>query len=214
MRKHSKAPIFNTDILHLSISMGGVFTIISLIFINFIIGQFVFETKIVVLLLAIFIFLLSIFSVAMSFHSPKVQKICFGLLLVPLFIIGLNYNNIQKNTIDSEYTVIDKRLINSYSNINQTQIYKEFLANKENGDLKSLKIYKNNIDDYLSITAEQAMNLQLFYSSVKNEKIRSKLDSIFEDKLVTKSEFVDFQKFVSNLNLTPQEIAMITVVSK
>jgi hypothetical protein len=186
--------VFYTGLGHLAfgVSFGAVFMIVFGIIINF----------------------CSNFLLTTSFCSKKIKVIVFSLVMLPLLVFATQTNEIKMGAIDNAYTKIDDKLINSYSGIVETAMYKNFLVDKGNRDLKALRLYKNNINNYLSISSEQAMNLKLFYTSVTNKEMRAKLDEIFKDKLVTKSEFVNFQKFVYNLDLTPQEVSMLALVSK
>lgn len=217
MNTNSSNKIFNNDILPLSLSMGLAFSIISTFALYMYIGYLVFNVSIALIFMTtimLALFLYSIYLLSVSFNSSKIQKIVFFALLSPLFFISFNYKNIQTNAINSAYNSVQESMLNSYSGISTTTMYKTFLIDKENRDLKALEMYRNNMDNYLSITSEQSMNLKLFYTSVNNREMRAKLDSIFEDNLITKSEFVEFQNFVYNLKLTPQEASMMALVSK
>lgn len=217
MSTNQSNKIFDADTLVLALPMGSVFAVVSIFLLYIYTGQFVLSTGLSIIVPTIFflaLFLYSIYLLSVSFNSSKIQKIVFLVLLSPLFFIVLNYKDIQIKAINSAYNSVQESMLNSYSGISNTVIYKNFLIDKENRDLKALEMYRNNMDNYLSITSEQAMNLKLFYTSVNNQEMRSKLDSIFEDNLITKSEFVDFQNFVYNLKLTPQEVAMIALVSR
>lgn len=193
--------------------------ILSLTFIILFLGPIslkfnIFDLSVIVVCIALYLMSISYFSILLSSLKLKKFVICFGILLTPLFVIGLNYNNIKTSTIKSRYELIDEKLIESYSEIVNTEMYKNFLIDKENRNLKALEMYRNNMDNYLSVTSEQAMILKLFYTSVNNEQIKSNLNIIFKDNLITKNEFADFQNFVYSLDLTATELSMIALLYK
>lgn len=143
----------------------------------------------------------------------------FRTFITGFFAIFIGYcvvqnNDIKNNAIDREYSKIDTKMTKSYAGIVDTQMYKEFLAAKKQRNVTQLNDYKENIKNYNSITAEQIMNLKLFYSSISSNDVKNKIDDMFNDKLVTETEYTQFQTYIANADLKDTSLALLSIVSR
>lgn len=182
-------------------------------------------------------FMFGITLIGIGTEAPIVY-ICFGLLLgfsfllisqgtksliilmAILYFACISFFVIQKKDIEEwfvkdNYELLNSRIINKYSDIQENNLYKEFLIDKNANNKNKLKYYKDNIDEYVSINAEKVMELKMFYTMTNNKEIRSKLDDIFKDGLVSIKEYEEFKKYVYRLDLSKEkEPALLSILSK
>jgi hypothetical protein len=139
----------------------------------------------------------------------------FSFLVMSLIIGGVfAQKNLQDIYVTTTYRSLDSLMIKSYAGIVDTPIYKEFLTDKNNGNISKLAEYDKNISRYLSIESEKVMQLKLFYTVTNNKDIHTQLDKVFEDGLVNKVEYEQFKIFVYQLPLNTNEQAMFTMIQQ
>lgn len=131
------------------------------------------------------------------------------------FFFVIQKKDIEEWFVKDNYELLNSRMINKYSDMQENNLYKEFLIDKNANNKNKLKYYKENIDEYVSINAEKVMELKMFYTMTNNKEIRSKLDDIFKDGLVSVKEYEEFKKYVYKLDLSKEkEPALLSILSK
>lgn len=152
--------------------------------------------------------------ILMSVPTTIFRIIVGGLALFFVAYCFVQKESIKDSAIDSAYSKINTKMITSYAGVVDTQMYKEFLVDKADRNVVKYNDYKDNIKNYNSISAEQIMNLKLFYSSISNTDVKNKIDDMFKDKLVTESEYAQFQTYIAQADLKDTSLALISVVKR
>jgi hypothetical protein len=212
MNNNRSFEAFDFQVIILSVVFIGmaVFTVLTAV------GKFAFDNNISnYLFLALgFIILTVSFGLLLSIPKYKVLNIilisifvCFTALTfikkesIKAWFVGFNYSNVEQSMLAGTADVLD------------TPIYKEFLMDKNNRNVNRLKEYQNNPKQYTSINIEQVTNLRMFYASINNNDIKTKLNNMFNDNIVTQAEYADFQKFIATTNLDDKEVALLSIVT-
>lgn len=120
--------------------------------------------------------------------------------------------NIQKFYVSGLYDKVNTSMINSYSGIIETPVYKSFLIDKNNNDASKIKEYRSNISSYTSINPEKVMQLKILYTATSNKEIHNKLDLVFSDGLVNNTEYDEFKTFVYQLPLNAKDQSLFTMI--
>lgn len=150
----------------------------------------------------------------LSLKNTIVNFILIAYFIASTVFFVTSIDKIQLWSLKNGYSSINKEMIKSYENITETAMYKEFLINKENNNVEKYKLYRNHINDYISIDSKKVMELKLFYSSIQNKDITKKLDEIFQDDLVTITEYDEFKSFIYKVKLTSKESSLISIIQK
>jgi len=180
------------------------------------VGKLAFDNNISNYLFLIFSFIIltSSFVILLSVKKYKI----LNLLLIAAFVSFTGLTFIKKDDIkawyvDFSYSNVEKSMLAGSPDISNTSIYKEFLVDKNNRNIDKLKEYQRNSKQYTSINLEQVTNLKLLYTAIGNNVIKTKLDNMFEDNIVTQAEYIHFQQFIANKNLDDKEVALLSIVA-
>lgn len=199
------------------IIFGLIFLAMSTFTIFVAIGQFAFNSNISNYLFLLLGFLMLTVTVCLFLGLPKNKSLnaiiiaAFAIFSLSLFI---NKEDIKSWFVDENYSSVSKAMINGNDMVIETAMYNQFLIDKKNKNVERLKEYLDNPSQYSSINLEQVMNLKLFHSSTKNNDIKMKLDDMFKDKIVTKLEYSNFQKFIANHSIDSKELALLSMINK
>lgn len=199
------------------IIFGLIFLAMSTFTIFVAIGQFAFNSNISNYLFLLLGFLMLTVTVCLFLGVPKNKSLnaiiiaSFAIFSLSLFI---NKEDIKSWFVDENYSSVSKAMINGNDMVIETAMYNQFLIDKKNKNVERLKEYLDNPSQYSSINLEQVMNLKLFHSSTKNNDIKMKLDDMFKDKIVTKLEYSNFQKFIANHSIDSKELALLSMINK
>lgn len=150
----------------------------------------------------------------MSVPTTTFRIIVGGLALFFVAYCFVQKESIKDSAIDHAYSNINTKMITSYAGVVDTQMYKDFLVDKADRNVVKYNDYKDNIKNYNSISAEQIMNLKLFYSSISNTDVKNKIDDMFKDKLVTEAEYAQFQTYIAQADLKDTSLALLSVVNR
>ena len=199
------------------IIFGLIFLAMSTFTIFVAIGQFAFNSNISNYLFLLLGFLMLTVTVCLFLGVPKNKPLnaiiiaAFAIFSLSLFI---NKEDIKSWFVDENYSSVSKAMINGNDMVIETAMYNQFLIDKKNKNVERLKEYLDNPSQYSSINLEQVMNLKLFHSSTKNNDIKMKLDDMFKDKIVTKLEYSNFQKFIANHSIDSKELSLLSMINK
>ena len=199
------------------IIFGLIFLAMSTFTIFVAIGQFAFNSNISNYLFLLLGFLMLTVTVCLFLGVPKNKPLnaiiiaAFAIFSLSLFI---NKEDIKSWFVDEYYSSVSKAMINGNDMVIETAMYNQFLIDKKNKNVERLKEYLDNPSQYSSINLEQVMNLKLFHSSTKNNDIKMKLDDMFKDKIVTKLEYSNFQKFIANHSIDSKELSLLSMINK
>lgn len=200
-----------------SIIFGTVFTGMATFGLFHAIGNFAMSNSFGNYLFVSLCVLILVVSLGLFISIPKPTALNVVLITgLAAFLVGVTAKkeDIKNWYVDLKYNKVSETIMNGYENVSQSVIYQNFVVDRRNRDIVKLKEYQANIKDYSSISADQMMNLQLFQNSINNYEISAKLNSMFEDKIVTKTEYANFQKFISTVNLNSKERALLSFVTK
>lgn len=197
-------------IFGLTFIVMAIFTIITAI------GTFAFSdtfSNYAFLFLGAFIFVVSV-GLLMSVPTTIFRILVGGLALFFVAYCFVQKESIKDSAIDRAYSNINTKMITSYAGVVETNMYKDFLIDKADRNIVKYNDYKDNIKNYNSISAEQIMNLKLFYSSISNRDVKNKIDDMFKDKLVTENEYAQFQTYIAQADLKDTSLALLSVVTR
>lgn len=198
----AQAILFGT--VFTGMSLFGLFHAIGNFALSNTFGNYAFLTLCVIMLIVSF---------GLFIFVPKSNALNVVLIAgLAAFFIGVTMKNkdIKDWYVDLNYNKVSESMMNGYEGASESTVYQDFVVARRNRDVEQLKEYQKNPLQYASVTADQMMNLQLFRNSINNNALSSKLDDMFKDKIVTKAEYADFQKFIANTNLNSKEIALLS----
>jgi hypothetical protein len=196
---------------------GLVFLAISTFTIFMAVGKFALNSNISNYLFLFFGFLILTitFGLFISMSTYKFSKFLIISVFVAFSLVTfMKKEDIKSWFVDKNYSNVNEAMINGNDTVIETVMYNQLLIDKKDRNVERLKEYMDNPKQYSSINLEQVMNLKLFYSSIKNNDLKMKLDDMFKDKIVTKSEYSDFQKFIAKSDLNTNDLALLSMVTK
>jgi hypothetical protein len=199
------------------IIFGLVFLAMSTFTIFIAIGNFALNSNIssyffvslgfLILTITVFVFL------SIPKHKFLNAMIIVAFSLVPL-VAFIQKEDIKSWFVDKNYSNVNEAMINGNDTVIGSAMYNQLLIDKKDRNVERLKEYMDHPKQYSSINLEQVMNLKLFYNSIKNNDLKMKLDDMFKDEIVTKSEYSDFQKFIAKSDLKTTDLALLSMVLK
>lgn len=199
------------------IIFGLVFLAMSTFTIFIAIGQFALNNNISNYLFLFIGFLISTITFGL-FISMSTDKL-FKFLIISVFatfslVTFMKKEDIKSSFVDKNYSNVNEAMINGNDTVVGSTMYNQLLIDKKDRNVERLKEYMDHPKQYSSINLEQVMNLKLFYNSIKNNDLKMKLDDMFKDEIVTKSEYSDFQKFIAKSDLKTTDLALLSMVLK
>lgn len=198
----------------LSLIMCIVFLFISVFMFFTMIGEIALSQEIIGNYIGMgFSLLLLVFSIWGLWSTFKMANRIMIIYAISVLIFGFfGKNYIQETFVANKYNTINELMLNSYSGIVNTSVYKSFLIDKKNNDVTKLIEYIKNKDSYISINPEKVMQLKLLYTATTNKDIHDKLDIIFRDGLVNNNEYDEFKTFVYQLPLNSKDQSLFAII--